>query len=169
MISPIRMSCLAPWLIFTARCGNISSITKTMAPSSASPPCTYFGQDLGEIRSVAVLPEFQKTGIGSHLVKKCLRKPKALGLKKVFALTTRPDFFKRLGFQEVPKEELPPIIWSECKDCVKFPDNCNEIPMLLELESLDITITDSTWRSLAPWRDTFFTPRRPKAQKVNLL
>ena len=63
-----------------------------------------FWQDLGEIRSVAVLPNFQKTGIGSRLVNKCIEEARALGLKKVFALTTRPDFFERLGFRKVPNE-----------------------------------------------------------------
>jgi amino-acid N-acetyltransferase len=92
-----------------------------------------FWQDLGEIRSVAVLPDHQNAGIGSSLVKQCLEEAQYLGLKKVFALTTRPDFFKRLGFQKVPNDELPKIIWSECKDCFKYPDKCNEIPMLLEL------------------------------------
>ena len=94
-----------------------------------------FWQDLGEIRSVAVLPNFQKTGIGSSLVNKCIEEARALGLKKVFALTTRPDFFERLGFRKVPNSDLPKIIWSECKDCFKYPDKCNEIPMLLELET----------------------------------
>ncbi len=92
-----------------------------------------FWKDLAEIRSVAVLPNFQRMGLGSRLVKKCLEEADSLGLKKVFALTTRPDFFKRLGFHIVPNENLPNIIWSECKDCLKYPDKCNEIPMLLDL------------------------------------
>lgn len=94
-----------------------------------------YWEDLGEIRSVAVLPEFQKTGIGSRLVKKCVEEAEAIGLKKVFALTTRPQFFERLGFRIVPNDDLPKIIWSECKDCLKFPDKCNEIPMILELRT----------------------------------
>ncbi len=92
-----------------------------------------FWEDFGEIRSVAVLPEFQKKGMGSDLVKKCLEEAEAIGLKKIFALTTRPDFFERLGFRKFPKEELPPHIWSECKDCIKYPDFCDEVSMLLEL------------------------------------
>ena len=93
-----------------------------------------FWEDLGEIRSVAVSRDFQKTGIGSQLVKKCIEEAKSIGLKKVFALTTRPQFFERLGFHQVPNDDLPKIIWSECKDCLKFPDKCNEIPMILNLE-----------------------------------
>ena len=96
-----------------------------------------YWEDLGEIRSVAVLPDFQKTGIGSNLVKKCIEEADTLGLKKVFALTTRPQFFERLGFRQVPNDDLPKIIWSECKDCLKFPDKCNEVPMILNLEERD--------------------------------
>jgi amino-acid N-acetyltransferase len=92
-----------------------------------------FWEDLGEIRSVVVLPNFQRTGIGSRLVNKCIEEADSIGLKKIFALTTLPQFFKRLGFRQVLNDELPKIIWSECKDCLKYPDKCNEIPMLLDL------------------------------------
>jgi amino-acid N-acetyltransferase len=92
-----------------------------------------FWEDLGEIRSVAVLPEFQKTGVGSRLVRQCIGEANAIGLKKVFVLTTLPEFFQRLGFHRVDRQDLPPHIWSECIECVKYPGKCNEIPMLLEL------------------------------------
>jgi amino-acid N-acetyltransferase len=92
-----------------------------------------FWEDLGEIRSVAVLPEFQRTGVGSRLVKQCIAEADSIGLKKVFVLTTLPEFFQGLGFRKVAKENLPPHIWSECIDCVKYPGKCNEIPMLLDL------------------------------------
>jgi amino-acid N-acetyltransferase len=94
-----------------------------------------FWEDLAEIRSVAVLPDFQKKGIGTELINECIKEADSMGLKKVFALTTRPDFFERLGFRIIPDEELPKIIWSECKDCLKYPDKCNEVPMLLDLKS----------------------------------
>ena len=41
-------------------------------------------------------------------------------------------FRERLD-QDEPLEELLPIVWADCVNCVKFPD-CDEIPMLLELE-----------------------------------
>jgi amino-acid N-acetyltransferase len=93
-----------------------------------------FWGDLGEIRSLGVLPEFQKKGIGSGLVKKCLNEAQELGLKRVFVLTSirNIDFFSRFGFKEIDKDALPRIIWAECRDCLKFPD-CDEIPMLLDL------------------------------------
>jgi amino-acid N-acetyltransferase len=99
-----------------------------------------YWDDWGEIRSLAVLPEFQKQGWGSRLVASCLDEARQLGLKRVFVLTStnRADFFKRLGFQDVPKEELPLIIWAECLNCLKYPD-CDESPLLLDLAATRIT------------------------------
>ena len=89
---------------------------------------------LGEIRSVAVLPEYRGRGLGSRLVKTCLEEAKVLGLSEIFLLTLAPDFFKSFGFRVVSREDLLPIVWADCVNCVKFPD-CDEIPMLLDLEA----------------------------------
>jgi len=89
-------------------------------------------EDLGEIRSLAVQEELRKMGIGMALVKACLKEAKALGIKRVFALTYRPDFFERLDFKVVDKSILPHKIWTDCLKCVKFPD-CDEVAVLKEL------------------------------------
>ncbi|OGR09355.1 MAG: GNAT family N-acetyltransferase [Desulfobacca sp. RBG_16_58_9] len=88
---------------------------------------------LGEIRSVAVAPEHRGRGIGSRLVTTCLAEARVLGLSEIFLLTLVPDFFQRFGFKVVSREELLPIVWADCVNCVKFPD-CDEIPMILNLE-----------------------------------
>ncbi|MFI5331097.1 MAG: N-acetyltransferase [Desulfobaccales bacterium] len=90
---------------------------------------------LGEIRSVAVAPADRGRGLGSRLVKTCLEEAGVLGLSEIFLLTLAPDFFKSFGFRVVSREDLLPIVWADCVNCVKFPD-CDEIPMLLELETL---------------------------------
>ena len=87
---------------------------------------------LGEIRSVAVAPEHRGRGLGSRLVTTCLAEARVLGLSEIFLLTLIPDFFRRFGFKVVSREELLPIVWADCVNCVKFPD-CDEIPMLLDL------------------------------------
>ena len=89
---------------------------------------------LGEIRSVAVAPAYRGRGLGARLVKTCLEEAKVLGLSEVFLLTMAPDFFKSFGFQVVSREDLLPIVWADCVNCVKFPD-CDEIPMVLNLEA----------------------------------
>lgn len=82
-------------------------------------------EDLAEVRSLAVLPEFQRSGIGRALVKRCLKEAVDLGIKRVFALTYRPDFFKKNGFVDIDKAKLPQKIWGDCLKCHKFPE-CDE-------------------------------------------
>jgi amino-acid N-acetyltransferase len=91
---------------------------------------------LGEIRSVAVAPTHQRRGIASRLVSTCLAEAHALGLSEIFLLTLAPEFFQRFGFRVVSREDLLPIVWADCVNCVKFPD-CDEIPMLLDLAAPD--------------------------------
>ncbi len=89
-------------------------------------------EDLAEIRSLTVLEDERRKGIGSKLVKACLREAKELGIPKVFALTYEPSFFQKFGFGIVDKATLPHKVWSDCLKCVKFPD-CDEIAMTLQL------------------------------------
>jgi amino-acid N-acetyltransferase len=89
-------------------------------------------EDLAEIRSLAVVQEERHKGIGSELVRACLREAKRLDIRKVFVLTYKPAFFQRFGFEIVDKATLPHKIWSDCLKCVKFPD-CDEIAMILQL------------------------------------
>jgi amino-acid N-acetyltransferase len=89
-------------------------------------------EDLCEVRSLAVVPERQGEGWGTKLVEACLSEAVTLGFGQVFALTYRPAFFRRFGFEEVEKSLLPQKIWADCTKCVKFPD-CDEVAMLLRL------------------------------------
>lgn len=90
-------------------------------------------EDLAEIRSLAVKKEAQKKGIGSLLVKKCLKEAKKIGVKKVFVLTYIPDFFKKAGFKDLDKSKLPQKIWGDCIRCPKFPE-CDEVALIYEFK-----------------------------------
>jgi len=89
-------------------------------------------EDLAEIRSLAVDKKYQKKGIGGRLVKQCLKEAKALGLKRIFALTYRPEFFRKLGFLDIDKSKLPQKIWGDCLRCHKFPE-CDEHAVIINL------------------------------------
>ena len=82
-------------------------------------------EDLAEIRSLAVDKHNQKKGIGKKLVQQCLKDARSLEIKKVFALTYCPEFFKKLGFIDIDKASLPQKIWGDCLRCPRFPE-CNE-------------------------------------------
>ena len=93
-------------------------------------------EDLAEIRSLAVNESFQRHGIGKSLVRKCLKEARDLGIKKVFALTYQPEFFKKMGFKDIDKAKLPQKIWGDCLKCHKFPE-CDEHAVIIELRAKD--------------------------------
>ncbi|MBE9521487.1 MAG: N-acetyltransferase [Proteobacteria bacterium] len=91
-------------------------------------------ENLAEIRSLAVTDGYQNKGIGKQLVEKALSEAGSYGINRVFTLTYQPDFFRRLGFKDVDKSELPHKVWSDCIQCSKFPD-CNEEALIWEKSS----------------------------------
>ena len=88
--------------------------------------------DLGEIRSLAVHPDFRGSNLGKKLVTACMEEAKDLGLDRLFVLTYIPDYFKKFGFELTEKARLPQKIWADCLKCVKFPE-CDEIAMEREI------------------------------------
>lgn len=93
-------------------------------------------EDLGEVRSVAVRDDRQGQGLGTLLVRAHLREARALGLRTVFALTFRPEFFERLGFRQADVMTLPRKVWNECYRCPKFP-TCNEIAVVADVQAAE--------------------------------
>ena len=90
--------------------------------------------DLAEIKSLVVVKEYQRKGIGKKLVSVCIEEAKSLGVKRVFALTFVGAFFRKLGFKKIAKEKLPHKIWSECVTCPYFP-HCKEKAFILKISS----------------------------------
>ena len=90
------------------------------------------GEDLAEIRSLAVEEALQGKGIGKKLLEFCLKDANELQLRRVFALTYQTQFFDKFGFHKVEKLTLPQKIWGDCVHCAKFTD-CDEIAMILNI------------------------------------
>lgn len=89
--------------------------------------------DLAEIKSLAVREDQQSGGFGSALVRAAESEGRALGLRRLFALTYRPGFFERLGWAQADVMTLPRKVWNECYRCPKFP-GCEEIALVRDLE-----------------------------------
>ena len=62
-------------------------------------------EDLGEVRTLAVDPQFVGQGIGSALLRALMDRARAVGVKRVFCLTFMVDFFAAHGFVEI--EDTP--------------------------------------------------------------
>jgi len=90
-------------------------------------------ENLAEIRSLYVDEEHRMAGIGRKLVEACISEAITLDLFRIFTLTYKREFFWKLGFRDVDRSTLPEKIWSDCFRCPKYPDFCDEVPMILEL------------------------------------
>ena len=91
-----------------------------------------FTENLGEVRSLVVDDEFKGLGFGRMLVERISAEARAIGLKRLMALTYVAPFFHKLGFKTVAKDTLPEKVWGICVKCYKF-NNCDETAVLLEL------------------------------------
>ncbi len=89
---------------------------------------------IAEIRSLAVRQDKAGKGIGTELVRQCLVEASQLGVDRVFVLTYQDGFFRKLGFTDVDKKELPHKIWTDCLNCIKFPD-CDELALIISTPS----------------------------------
>lgn len=88
--------------------------------------------DLAEVKSLAVKLEEARKGYGSKLVKFAVKEARALGIKRIFTLTFKEGFFRKMGFSRVDVNDLPKKVWFECVRCVHFPD-CDEIAMVMDI------------------------------------
>ena len=89
----------------------------------------FYSPTSGEIRSLAVHPAAKTRGIGRIVVETLLGEARKFGLHSVFAFTYVEKFFKRLGFEEVERGELPLKAWKDCLRCPKF-QACDEIAVV---------------------------------------
>ncbi len=79
-----------------------------------------FGNDLLEVRSLAIQRDLRCGGIGRKLVEKAIsRLDEERGSYRLFALTLQPGFFEKLNFSIVEKELFPEKIWADCIHCSK--------------------------------------------------
>ena len=70
-------------------------------------------EDLAEVRTVAVFPDYKNKGIGSQLLGALLLKAKDLGVKRVFCLTFETKFFTKHGFEEIEGTPVEPEIYQQ--------------------------------------------------------
>jgi len=90
--------------------------------------------NLAEIRSLAVTDGYQGKGVGRQLINKALSAADSYDITRVFTLTYQPEFFRKFGFEDIDKSELPHKVWSDCIQCSKFPD-CNEEALMWEKDA----------------------------------
>lgn len=89
--------------------------------------------DLAEVRSLVIDPTCHGQGVGRAIVSQLLAEARALGLPRVFALTRKPGFFLKMGFQLTRIEHLPRKVQKDCVFCPKF-HACDEVAVIMPLD-----------------------------------
>jgi amino-acid N-acetyltransferase len=97
----------------------------------------FYTPTSAEVRSLAVLKDRKRGGVGRALVEAVEGEARDNDLESLFAFTYVPQFFARLGFEEVERGELPLKAWKDCLRCPKF-HNCDEIAVLKQLNESSI-------------------------------
>ncbi len=95
----------------------------------------FYGPSIAELRSLAVSQDAKGTGAGRQLVEAIDAEAKEFDLHSVFAFTYVPDFFSKMGYALVDRNELPLKAWKDCLRCPKF-QACDEIAVLKRLKAV---------------------------------
>jgi amino-acid N-acetyltransferase len=109
----------------------------------------FYSPVSGEIRSLAVAPDSKSHGIGRAVTETLETEARQFGLHSIFAFTYVDRFFRKLGFVEVERGELPLKAWKDCLRCPKF-QCCDEIAMVKYLvdNPQDIAFSDARGSAL---------------------
>ena len=70
-------------------------------------------EDLGEVRTVAVLEAHRNKKIGHQILEAIIERAKKLGLKRLFCLTFETKFFGDHGFKEIVGAPVEPAVYQE--------------------------------------------------------
>ncbi len=88
-----------------------------------------YGLHLAEIRSITVHPSYQGKGAGQILVKALLKQARKHHVTCVCLFTRIPEFFARMGFTAVTREDIPDKLYKDCHVCPKL-HCCDEVAMV---------------------------------------
>jgi len=110
----------------------------------------FYTPTSGEIRSLAVEPGLKTRGIGRSLVETLEAQARENDLHSLFAFTYVDGFFRKLGYEEVDRGELPLKAWKDCLRCPKF-QACDEIAMLKRIKIVPAANHTSSGVILGHW------------------
>jgi len=101
-------------------CRHIKEYVVAVTPSGEVVGCgslKVYSQTLAEVAGLAVADGWQGAGIGRAVVAALMDDARRLGVSETFALTRKPDFFDRLGFDRTEKTRFPLKVWADCARC----------------------------------------------------
>lgn len=70
-------------------------------------------EELGEVRTLAVDPQFKGRGYGAAVLQLLIDRARDLGLHRIFCLTFEVEFFASFGFRPIDGEAVSPEVFAE--------------------------------------------------------
>jgi amino-acid N-acetyltransferase len=70
-------------------------------------------EDLGEVRTVAVIDEYRGKKIGHQILNVIIERARTIGINRLFCLTFETEFFGRHGFKEITGTPVEPAVYQE--------------------------------------------------------
>lgn len=84
------------------------------------------------IDAIAVSKIFRKLKMGKILMEKAIKTVREKGGSCVYLVAKVPEFFGKLGFKEITREEAPDF--SGCFECNQYGVSCSPVVMKLDFE-----------------------------------
>src|SRR5262249_30024511 len=69
--------------------------------------------DLAEVRTLAVDPACQRSGVGHHILEALMERARGLGVERIYCLTFEVDFFAAHGFAPIDGTPVEPEVYEE--------------------------------------------------------
>lgn len=111
-------------------------------------------EQLVEVRSLAIDESQHGKGLGSTIVAELVNMAREREYAQVCALTLRPKFFIRLGFEQVDRWSISSKVWQACIYCPKF-HRCDEVAVLMNLANVQVGTEERArqpgWNPLLKW------------------
>lgn len=116
-------------------CRHIKEYMVAEAADGAVVACgslKIYSLQLAEVAGLAVRDDYQGMGLGRELVDRLVAEARSAGLGVVLALTRKPVFFFRMGFEPAQRESFPLKVWADCQRCPR-QHACDEVAVALPL------------------------------------
>ena len=126
------------------------TVTENAEGLTACGALHFYTPVAAEVRSVAVSSGLKGRGVGRTLLEAIEQEAGECELEMLFAFTYVPGFFRKLGYHEVDRAELPLKAWRDCMRCPKF-QCCDELAMVKYLHGRSVAL-DAIQRELAAER-----------------
>jgi|Deesub1362B_J571_1020462.scaffolds.fasta_scaffold00795_2 amino-acid N-acetyltransferase len=87
--------------------------------------------NFGLLRSILIMDSFRGKGYGKALCNRLIEYARNRGVEEIYLLTlTARDFFKKLGFEEINRCEVP----SEIQETAEFRDLCPSTAVCMRIK-----------------------------------